>query len=126
MIEDYSRALRPMITLYAVFDQLSKEFIASNSDEITGEASMHLATKLELCYKSNGIHELLRVAEINVGDDVICKCLRRVPQVVEKERCSNLRRDYEMMLTLSLSYIIRKEIDVIPIRDMCKDLYVSC
>lgn len=77
MIEDYSRALRPMITLYAVFDQLSKEFVIGNSDEITSEASEHLATKLDLCYKSNDIHELLRVAEITVGHDIICKCFEK-------------------------------------------------
>lgn len=77
MIEDYSSALRPMITLYAVFDQLSKEFVTGNSDEITSEASEHLATKLDLCYKSNDIHELLCVAEITVGHDIICKCFEK-------------------------------------------------
>ena len=77
MIEDYSRALRPMITLYAVFDQLSKEFVTGNSDEITSEASEHCATRLDLCYKSNDIHELLRGAEITVGHDVICKCFEK-------------------------------------------------
>jgi hypothetical protein len=77
MIEDYSRALRPMITLYAVLDQLSREFIAGSSDEITDEASEHLAAKLDLCYKSSDINELLRAAEINVGDDVICKCFEK-------------------------------------------------
>jgi hypothetical protein len=77
MIEDYSKALRPMITLYAVFDQLSKEFVTGNSDEITSEASEHLATRLDMCYKTNDIHELLHVAEITVGHDIICKCFEK-------------------------------------------------
>ena len=73
MIEEYSTDLRPMITLYAVFDQLSKEFVVNNNDESTEESSERLAAKLDSCYKADNIQELLRVAGINVGSDVICK-----------------------------------------------------
>lgn len=73
MIEEYSKALRPMITLYAIFDQLSKEFVVNNDDELTEESSERLAAKLESCYKADGVQELLQVADINVGNDVICK-----------------------------------------------------
>lgn len=73
MIEEYSNALRPMLTLYVVFDQLSKEFVLGD-DEGTEESSERLAAKLESCYKAEGIQELLQIAEINdVGNDVICK-----------------------------------------------------
>jgi len=76
MIEEYSEALRPMITLYAVFDQLSKEFMVNNQDdELTEESSERLASKLESCYKADGILGLLRIAEVNdvFGNDVVCK-----------------------------------------------------
>jgi len=72
MIEEYSLALRPMITLYAMFDQLSKEFVVGD-DESTEESSERLAAKLESCYKADDVQELLRIAEIDVGNDVICK-----------------------------------------------------
>jgi len=72
MIEEYSKALRPMLTLYAVFDQLSKEFVVGD-DEGTEESSERLAAKLELCYKAEDIQELIRIAKIDVGNDAICK-----------------------------------------------------
>lgn len=73
MIEEYSGALRPMITLYAMLDQLSKEFVVNNDDESTEQSSERLAAKLESCYKADSIQELLRIAEISMGNDVICK-----------------------------------------------------
>ena len=73
MIEEYSAALRPMITLYAIFDQLSKEFVVNNDDESTEESSERLAAKLESCYKADGIQDLLQIAEIGMGQDAICK-----------------------------------------------------
>ena len=73
MIEEYSTALRPMITLHAMFDQLSKEFVVNNDDESTEEAAERLAAKMESWYKADGIQELLRIADINLGNDMICK-----------------------------------------------------
>ncbi len=73
MIEDYSGALRPMITLYAVLDQLSKDFIVDNCDRKTSESSERLALTLDSCYKANNIHELIRIAGIGIGNDAICK-----------------------------------------------------
>ena len=82
MIEEYSVALRPMITLYAVFDALSKEFVVNNDDERTEESSERLAAKLEACYKADGIEELLRVAEIDAGHDAICKAFEQGARTV--------------------------------------------
>jgi hypothetical protein len=73
MIDDYGQALRPMITLYAIFDQLSKEFVVNDDDESTETASERLADKLETCYKANSIEDLLQVAEITMSRDLICK-----------------------------------------------------
>jgi len=77
MIEEYSTALRPMITLYAMFDQLSKEFVVNNDDESTEGSAERLAAKMESCYKADGIQELLRIADINLGNDMICKLFER-------------------------------------------------
>ena len=73
MIDDYGKALRPMITLYAVFDQLSKEFVVNDDDESTEAASERLADKLETCYKASDIEALLQTAEITMSRDLICK-----------------------------------------------------
>merc|ERR1712127_895593 len=73
MIDEYSTALRPMLTLYAVFDQLSKEFVLGD-DEGVEESSERLAAKLESCYKAEDVQKLLQIAEItDVGNDLICK-----------------------------------------------------
>ncbi len=77
MIDDYSRALRPMITLYVIFDQLSKEFIVDNDDERTLELSEQLADRLELCHKANSIHDLFQVAEIYQEVAAICKLFEK-------------------------------------------------
>ena len=73
MIEEYSAALRPMITLYTVFDELSREFVVNDDDENTEGASERLAARLEACYKADGVRELLRIADIGLGHDAICK-----------------------------------------------------
>lgn len=73
MIQEYSTALRPMITLYAIFDQLSSDFVVNNDDESTEKSSEKLATKMESCYKAESIQELLRIADISIGNDAICK-----------------------------------------------------
>lgn len=73
MIDDYGQALRPMITLYAVFDQLSKEFVVNHDDESTEASSERLAEKLETCYKASNIEDLLQIADITMSRDLICK-----------------------------------------------------
>lgn len=73
MIDDYGQSLRPMITLYTVFDQLSKEFVVNDDDESTEASSERLADKLETCYKSSNIEDLLQVADITMSRDLICK-----------------------------------------------------
>lgn len=77
MIDDYSKALRPMVTLYAIYDQLSKEFIVDNDDERTQESAQRLSTKLELCHKADSIKELFKVAGINDDDKSICKLFEK-------------------------------------------------
>jgi len=72
MINEYSVALRPMITMYAMFDQLSKEFVVNNDDECTDLSSGRLASKLEECYKASDIQDLLHVANVAMDQNEIC------------------------------------------------------
>jgi hypothetical protein len=73
ILEHYSGSLRPMITLYAIFNSLSKEFVANDTDENTQGASERLASSLESCHKAICIEDLLDAAEITMDHDVICK-----------------------------------------------------
>ena len=73
ILDDYAVTLRPMITLYAILNALSKEFVINDSDENTSVSSERLASVLESCLKSSCIADLLDVAEITMDHDVICK-----------------------------------------------------
>lgn len=73
ILEDYANQLRPMITLYAILNALSKEFVVNDTDENTRNASERLASTLESCLKASSIIDLLNVAEITMEHDAICK-----------------------------------------------------
>jgi len=77
MIEEYSRDLRPLLTLYVLFGELSKEFVANKDDEGNEESSERLAAKLEDCYKSNNIYDLLDIAGINMDHGAICRAFEK-------------------------------------------------
>ncbi|KAL3795660.1 hypothetical protein HJC23_002067 [Cyclotella cryptica] len=73
ILEHYAVSLRPMITLYAILNSISKEFVVNDTDENTLEASERLASSLESCHKASCIDDLLDVAENTMDHDVICK-----------------------------------------------------
>lgn len=73
ILEDYANQLRPMITLYAILDALSKEFVVNDTDENTLESSERLASTLESCLKADCIVDLLNRAKISMSHDAICK-----------------------------------------------------
>ena len=73
ILEGYAISLRPMITLYAILNSLSKEFVVNDTDENTLTASERLASTLESCLKTCSVVELLEVAEITMDHDAICK-----------------------------------------------------
>lgn len=73
ILEHYAGSLRPMITLYAILNAISKEFVVNDTDENTLGASERLASSLESCHKAQCIEDLLDVAEITLDHDIICK-----------------------------------------------------
>jgi hypothetical protein len=73
ILEDYAVPLRPMITLYAMLNALSKEFVINDTDENILSASERLASTLESCLKATCIDDLLNVAEITMDHEAICK-----------------------------------------------------
>jgi hypothetical protein len=73
ILEDYAVPLRPMISLYAILNSLSKEFVVNDTDENTLKSSERLASTLESCLKASCIVDLLDVAEITMDHDAICK-----------------------------------------------------
>ena len=73
ILDDYAVTLRPMITLYAILNALSKVFVINDSDENTLDSSNRLASVLESCLKSSCLADLLNVAEITMEHDAICK-----------------------------------------------------
>ena len=65
-IDDYAKALRPMITLYAILDQLSKEFAPNMDDEAMDECAQRLVTAVETCLGAENIQVLMEKAKINM------------------------------------------------------------
>jgi hypothetical protein len=63
-VEDFRNAFRPMITLFAIIDQLSAEFGMSMSDVQIEESGQRLAGVIDNCLRSRSIHELIRKANV--------------------------------------------------------------
>lgn len=76
-IDDFSKALRPMITLYALLDQLSSDFVVGMDDEAVEASSSRLAEVAEACQKSNNIHELLQKAKVTLDHEEIIEYLQK-------------------------------------------------
>jgi hypothetical protein len=76
-IDDFANALRPMITLYAIFDQLSADFVVNMSDEAVAESAARLTYKIEGCQKATGIYELLEKAKVALDHEAIIEELQR-------------------------------------------------
>jgi len=70
-IDEYSVALRPMITLYAIFDQLSTDFVPNMDDESVEKSAERLVETLEKCHKAGSIHDLLIQADVKMDHSTI-------------------------------------------------------
>ena len=70
-IEDYAKALRPMITLYATLEQLSKVFTIQMDDEKIESCSEQVASTIEACQKAEDIRSLISLAKITLDDTSI-------------------------------------------------------
>ena len=70
-VEYYAGALRPMITLFASFDQLSKDFTLKMEDEQVEESAERLVHIVEQCQKADNIRSLLSIVNISMDDTKI-------------------------------------------------------
>jgi hypothetical protein len=76
-IEDFAKALRPMITLYAILDQLSSDFVVNMNDEIVDASAARLAETIFSCQKSKSIHDLLEKAKVTLDHEEIIEELQK-------------------------------------------------
>jgi hypothetical protein len=76
-IDDFANALRPMITLYAILDQLSSDFVVNMSDEVVEASAARLAETIEACQKSRSIHDLLQKAKATLDHEEIIEELQK-------------------------------------------------
>ena len=63
-VQDFQNAFRPMITLFAILDQVSAEFTLNMDDSKIEESAQRLASVIENCQRSRSIHELIKKANV--------------------------------------------------------------
>jgi hypothetical protein len=76
-VDDFGLALRSMITLYAILDKLSEVFVVNMGDEVVEQSSALVVKKIEECYQSRNIQELLKVAGVQMDHDRIIEYLQK-------------------------------------------------
>jgi hypothetical protein len=76
-IFDFQNALRPMITFYAIMDQISAEFTLNMDDVQVQESSERLARTIEDCQRARSIHELLDRAKVTFEHDEMIDLLQK-------------------------------------------------
>lgn len=76
-IEDFQFALRPLITLYVIMDQLSSDFTLQLDDLQIEENAQRLVRRIDACRSAKNIYELLQKAELNFTHDEIIDLLQR-------------------------------------------------
>jgi hypothetical protein len=76
-IDDFAMTLRPMVTLYVIFDALSSVYVPCLTDEMIEESSALMVKRVEECQAARGIHDLLRKAGITLDHDRIMDDLQK-------------------------------------------------
>lgn len=76
-VDDFQNAFRPMITLFAILDQLSAEFALSMDDVQIEESAQRMVQLIESCQRSRSIHELLRKAKVPLDNGQMMDLLQK-------------------------------------------------
>ena len=76
-IDEFAKALRPMVTLYAIFDQLSSDFVVCMDDQAVEASASRLAEVVSTCQQSKDIHELLVSAKVTLDHEEIVDYLQK-------------------------------------------------
>ena len=76
-VDDFQNALRPMVTLFAIFDKLSQEFSLSMEDVQVADGAETIVRVIEECYRSKNIRDLLNNAKVAMDHDIIIELLQK-------------------------------------------------
>lgn len=76
-VDDFQNAFRPLVTLFAILDQLSAEFTQTMSDIQIESSSQRMVQVIEDCQASLGIQELLRKAKVPLDNGQMISLLQR-------------------------------------------------
>lgn len=72
-LDDFAKVLRPMITMYAMFDCLSELFSLNMDDDSIEKSNERLVKVVESCLSATNIRSLMCQAKINLADDKIMR-----------------------------------------------------
>ena len=75
-VEDYSKVLRPMLTLFAIFDSLSSHYHGQMDDSQIQSAADSLASAVEACLRCQNIHELIQHAGVTLSGEELVRLLQ--------------------------------------------------
>ena len=70
-IDSFATLLRPMITLYAIIDQISKDFTPTMDDEMVALGAGNLVRKVESLQQAENIRSLISSAKITLSEEKI-------------------------------------------------------
>jgi E3 ubiquitin-protein ligase UBR4 len=76
-IKDFQHALRPMITFYAMMEQLSAEFALNMEDVAIRQGAERLARTIEDCLRCKNIHQLLATAKVTMAPEALLELLQK-------------------------------------------------
>ena len=70
-VEDHATALRPMITLFAALDQISKDFALNMEDDKVEESAERFVHMIKKCRRADNIRSLLTIVNVSMEDKKI-------------------------------------------------------
>lgn len=70
-LQDYTTALQPMLTFYAVLDQISKDFVLGMEDEKVEESAERIVYVVGQCQKADDMKSLLSATGVTLDDNKI-------------------------------------------------------
>ncbi|KAL3926444.1 MAG: hypothetical protein SGBAC_013471 [Bacillariaceae sp.] len=76
-IEDFRKALRPMIVFYAIMDQVSSDFCLNMDDAKVEDCGDRLAQVIQDCQGASSIQDLLQKARVQLDQNDIIQELQR-------------------------------------------------
>ena len=84
-LDQYAKALRPMITLFIVLDHLAANFAAGMTDETIDQCSDALAKVFESCQRAENLTALLRIGNIPIDKGRILDAFNEGYRSVKKK-----------------------------------------